>query len=95
MIFFFISVRLLIYYLMMQGRMLPEEVVYGICLPATGFSALFVLVSLLTIISVLVSGFVCYHRQLQKQVEEGAPAPVAPPPVRQWGVSTLLRMPKV
>jgi hypothetical protein len=77
--------------------MLPEEVVYGICLPATGFSALFVLVSLLTIISVLVSGFVCYHRQLQKQVEEGAPAPTTPhqPQPRQWGVSTLLRMPKV
>jgi hypothetical protein len=77
--------------------MVPEEVVYGICLPATGFSALFVLVSLLTIISVLVSGFVCYHRQIQKQVEEGAPAATAVPPtvVRQWGVSTLLRMPKV
>jgi hypothetical protein len=75
--------------------MLPEEVVYGICLPAIGFSALFVLVSLLTIISVLVSGFVCYHRQLQKQVEEGAPAPAHQPQPRQWGVSTLLRMPKV
>ena len=74
--------------------MVPEEVVYGICLPATNFSALFVLVSLLTIISVLVSGFVCYHRQLQKRVEEAAPAPSNHQP-RQWGVSTLLRMPKV
>lgn len=57
-----------------QGRMLPEEVVYGVCIPATGFSALFVLLSLLTIISVLVSGFVCYHRQIQKNIEEGAPS---------------------
>ena len=36
---------------------MPEEIVYGVCLPATGFSALFVLVSLLTVISVLVSGW--------------------------------------
>lgn len=39
-----------------QGRILPEEIVYGVCLPATGFSVLFVLLSLLTVISVLVSG---------------------------------------
>lgn len=80
-----------------QGRILPEETVYGVCLPATGFSALFVLVSLLTVISVLVSGFVCYHRQLQKVAEEGAPAPAAPgtrQPDREWGIATLLRMPK-
>ena len=66
-------------------------------MPATGFSALFVLVSLLTVISVLVSGFVCYHRQLQKVAEEGAPAPAAPgarQPDREWGIATLLRMPK-
>ena len=69
---------------------------YGVCLPATGFSALFVLVALLTVISVLVSGFICYHRQLQKVVEEGAPAPRAHErtPIRDWGVGTLLRMPK-
>jgi len=78
-----------------QGRIMPEEIVYGVCLPATGFSALFVLVSLLTVISVLVSGFVCYHRQLQKVAEEGAPAPSASQnPERDWGISTLLRMPK-
>lgn len=83
-----------------QGRIMPEEIVYGVCLPATGFSALFVLVALLTVISVLVSGFVCYHRQLQKVAEEGAPAahsPNAVPPSaieREWGISTLLRMPK-
>ena len=39
-----------------QGKILPEEIVYGVCLPATGFSVLFVLLSLLTVISVLVSG---------------------------------------
>jgi len=78
-----------------QGRIMPEEIVYGVCLPATGFSALFVLVSLLTVISVLVSGFVCYHRQLQKVAEEGAPSPRGDIPLqRDWGVSTLLRMPK-
>jgi len=75
---------------------LPEEIVYGVCLPATGFSALFVLISLLTVISVLVSGFVCYHRQLQKVAEEGAPTPQTSnvPIQREWGVATLLRMPK-
>jgi hypothetical protein len=79
-----------------QGRILPEEIVYGVCLPATGFSALFVLISLLTVISVLVSGFVCYHRQLQKVAEEGAPTPQTSnvPIQREWGVATLLRMPK-
>ena len=41
-----------------QGRIMPEEIVYGVCLPATGFSVLFVLLSLLTVISVLVSGMV-------------------------------------
>lgn len=75
---------------------MPEEIVYGVCLPATGFSALFVLISLLTVISVLVSGFVCYHRQLQKVAEEGAPTPQTSnvPIQREWGVATLLRMPK-
>lgn len=56
-----------------QGRMLPEEVVYGVCIPATGFSALFVILSLFTVLSVLIAGFVCYHRQLRKSFEEGAP----------------------
>jgi len=56
-----------------QGRMIPEEVVYGVCIPATGFSALFVLLSLLTVIAVLVTGFVCYHRQIQKSIEESPP----------------------
>lgn len=50
-----------------------EEVVYGVCLPVTGFSALFVLFALMTVVSVIVAGFVCYHRQLAKVSEEGAP----------------------
>jgi len=82
-----------------QGKMIPEAIIYGVCLPATGFSVLFVLLSLLTVISVLVSGFVCYHRQLQKVAEEGAPAPATNAAgnrniERDWGISTLLRMPK-
>ena len=54
-----------------------EEVVYGVCLPVTGFSALFVLFSLMTVVSVIVAGFVCYHRQLAKVSEESAPEPGA------------------
>ena len=62
-----------------QGRMQPDEgeIIYGVCLPATGFSALFVLFSLLTVISVLVSGFICYHRTLAKVSEENPPEPTS------------------
>ena len=62
-----------------------EEVVYGVCLPVTGFSALFVLFSLMTVVSVIVAGFVCYHRQLAKVSEESAPEPtgrIIPVPVQ-------------
>ena len=64
-------------FLILQGRMQPDdgEIIYGVCLPATGFSALFVLFSLLTVISVLVSGFICYHRTLAKVSEENPPEP--------------------
>ncbi len=51
--------------------MKAEEVVYGICLPAPGFSALFVLLAMCVVISVLVASFLCYHRQLQKADREG------------------------
>jgi len=54
-----------------QSRMKAEEVVYGICLPAPGFSALFVLLAMCVVISVLVASFLCYHRQLQKADREG------------------------
>ena len=77
------------------------------CLPATGFSALFVLLSLMTVVSVIVSGFICYHRQLAKVAEESAPEPtsrsrMAPGPPQQqqqpfqtslidWGFNTWFR----
>lgn len=51
--------------------------IYGVCLPATGFSALFVLLALMTVVSVIVSAFICYHRQLAKVAEESAPEPTA------------------
>ncbi|XP_064085121.1 uncharacterized protein LOC135200420 [Macrobrachium nipponense] len=54
-----------------------EDVVYGVCLPAPGFSALFVLLAMCTVISVLVAGFMCHHRQLQK---DSAESPAAPHP---------------
>lgn len=52
-----------------------EDVVYGICLPAPGFSALFVLLAMCTVISVLVAGFMCHHRQIQKDTIESPAAP--------------------
>ena len=54
---------------------IKEDIIYGICMPATGFSALFVLLALMTVVSVIVSGFICYHRQLAKVAEEAAPEP--------------------
>lgn len=60
-----------------QGQ--REQVIYGICLPAPGFSALFVLLALCTVISVLVAGFMCHHRQLQKDSIE-SPAQMHYPP---------------
>merc|ERR1711899_88111 len=70
-----------------QGK-IKEDIIYGVCLPATGFSALFVLLSLMTVVSVIVSGFICYHRQLAKVAEESAPEPtstrrMAPGPPQQ------------
>ena len=63
-------------FLSLQGK-IQEDVIYGVCLPATGFSALFVLLALMTVVSVIVSGFICYHRQLAKVAEEAAPEPTA------------------
>jgi len=64
-----------------QGKMhrSADDVVYGVCLPAPGFSALFVLLAMCVVISVLVASFLCYHRQLQKDDREGVPTPVVPP----------------
>jgi len=58
----------------LQGK-IKEDIIYGICMPATGFSALFVLLALMTVVSVIVSCFICYHRQLAKVAEEAAPEP--------------------
>lgn len=69
-----------------QGR-IREDIVYGICLPAPGFSLIFVLVSMATVISALVAGFLFYHYQLQKEVQEGAFIAS----VRNWMVLHILR----
>jgi len=53
-----------------KGKIVPEEVVLGVCIPATGFSALFVLLSLLTVVSIIISAFICYHRGIQKKIDE-------------------------
>jgi len=77
-----------------QSKM-REDVVYGVCLPAPGFSALFVLLAMCVVISVLVSSFLCYHRQLQKDDRQGAattPAPLLP--FRDWNMVHFVRHPK-
>ena len=68
------------------------EIVYGVCLPATGFSALFVVISLVTVVSILVSGFVCYQRQLQKVAEESAPKQTPAQQVKRDINSTKMTM---
>lgn len=50
-----------------QGR-IREEVVYGICLPLSGFSALFVIVSLSAVISALVAGAMVHRLQAQREL---------------------------
>ena len=52
-----------------------EAIVYGICLPAPAFSALFVFLAMCTVISVLVAGFMCHLRQIQKDKTDSAPGP--------------------
>lgn len=49
-----------------QGR-IREEVVYGICLPVPGFSALFVLVAVSAVVSALVAGSLLYRYQMQRE----------------------------
>ncbi|XP_015603843.1 uncharacterized protein LOC107271856 isoform X2 [Cephus cinctus] len=53
-----------------QGR-IREEVVYGICLPMPGFSALFVIVALSAVISALVAGAMLHRLQVQREVAAG------------------------
>ncbi|XP_011692026.1 PREDICTED: uncharacterized protein LOC105452533 [Wasmannia auropunctata] len=50
-----------------QGR-IREEVVYGICLPMPGFSALFIVVALSAIVSALVAGAMLHRLQAQRDV---------------------------
>ncbi|CAB0006190.1 unnamed protein product [Nesidiocoris tenuis] len=52
-----------------QGR-IREEVVYGICLPVPGFSALFVLVAVSAVVSALVAGALLYRYQMQRETQE-------------------------
>lgn len=49
-----------------QGK-ISEEVVYGICLPVQGFSAIFLLMALCAILSAVVAGFLLYRYQIQRQ----------------------------
>ncbi|KAK0085768.1 hypothetical protein PV325_004455 [Microctonus aethiopoides] len=50
-----------------QGR-IREEVVYGICLPMSGFSALFIIVALSAVISALIAGAMLHRLQLQREI---------------------------
>lgn len=49
-----------------QGT-ISEEVVYGICMPSTGFSILFIVVISATVVAALVAGSLLYRYQLQKE----------------------------
>ena len=50
-----------------QGR-IHEEVVYGICLPMSGFSALFIVVALSAVVSALVAGAMLHRLQTQREL---------------------------
>ncbi|XP_011307344.1 uncharacterized protein m [Fopius arisanus] len=52
-----------------QGR-IREEVVYGICLPMPGFSALFIIVALSAVISALVAGAMLHRLQVQREAAD-------------------------
>ncbi|XP_034949860.1 uncharacterized protein m [Chelonus insularis] len=53
-----------------QGR-IREEVVYGICLPMPGFSALFIIVALSAVVSALVAGAMLHRLQVQRETAAG------------------------
>lgn len=48
-----------------QGR--REEVVYGICMPANGFSILFIILISLTVMAALIAGTLLYRYKLHKE----------------------------
>lgn len=52
-----------------QGR-IREEVVYGICLPMPGFSALFIVVALSAVVSALVAGAMLHRLQAQREAAD-------------------------
>lgn len=54
-----------------QGR-IREEVVYGICLPMPGFSALFIVVALSAVVSALVAGAMLHRLQAQREMVAAA-----------------------
>lgn len=60
-----------------QGR-IREEVVYGICLPISGFSALFVIVALSAVISALVAGAMLHRLQAQRELNRGNRKNISP-----------------
>lgn len=56
-----------------QGQMIPEEVVYGICLPATQMSIIFIFMSIFTVIAVFVAGFMCFRKHFKNGKERIRP----------------------
>ncbi|CAG0904472.1 unnamed protein product, partial [Cyprideis torosa] len=75
-----------------QGKRISEEVVYGVCLPAGSFTALFLLISLCTVIAVFTAAFMCYHRERQKQTALAADGGVSPAVrIRDWNMIHFLR----
>lgn len=52
-----------------QGK-ISQEVVYGVCLPVPGFSAVFILMAASVVASALIAGFLMYRYQVQKQTHK-------------------------
>ncbi|XP_012254265.2 uncharacterized protein LOC105685040 isoform X2 [Athalia rosae] len=74
-----------------QGR-IREEVVYGICLPIPGFSALFVIVSLSAVISALIAGAMLHRLQMQREVVAVSQEGTAAVATHRWLAYRLLRV---
>ncbi|XP_014603022.1 PREDICTED: uncharacterized protein LOC106786308 isoform X1 [Polistes canadensis] len=78
-----------------QGR-IREEVVYGICLPMPGFSALFVVVALSAVVSALVAGAMLHRLQSQREAVVGGSrknrATAVGPTANGWLLYGLLRV---
>ncbi|XP_024214625.2 cuticlin-3 isoform X1 [Halyomorpha halys] len=73
-----------------QGR-IRQEVVYGICLPVPGFSALFVLVALSAVVSALVAAALLYRYQSQTAVRKEAQRRQPHTSIASWVALRLLR----